>query len=413
MTHKPPTPKILIVDDEKEACLPLKDFLQEGGYEVRIAHNGVDALPLLDAFKPGIILMDMCMPGMNGLETLKRIKQRSPETQVIMVTAMGNIKLAEEALRLGAFGYITKPLDLAHLEKELHAITERRKAHIDRQAWDELADLMEKNQSAQLRQLLVQNDFYSAMKFSMDVVHYSNPDFGLHSKNVAWLSRELAHEMNFSHLLKVAELAGLYHDLGKHCLSAPLREQPAHAFNLTQKIVFNQFPILSQEILSLYPCMEILGLILKHQCEHYDGSGIPDGLRKNKIPVLSQIIAVSNAFEELLGEKNQRNIEIDIREWNIDKPLEAVQDKAGIHYNPEVVEALVKTVNKWKGLPKKELKLDLENLKPGMVLSREVVTETEEILFLRNTCLNHRRIAILKKINDVTGLSPTFIFDDE
>lgn len=108
--------RILVVDDEIEACRTLKDFMVFKGYEVQTAQNGEEAIDKVKSFKPHIVLLDIIMPGMNGIEVLKEIKKIAPGTGVIMVSAVGEEETAQETLELGAYDYILKPFDLNYLE---------------------------------------------------------------------------------------------------------------------------------------------------------------------------------------------------------------------------------------------------------------------------------------------------------
>ncbi len=108
--------KILVVDDEIEVVRLLKDFLTSKDYEVYTALNGAEALALVKEVKPDIVLLDIIMPGMGGIDTLKEIKKIDPTTAVIMVTAVIDEELAKRAVNLGAFDYITKPINIDYLE---------------------------------------------------------------------------------------------------------------------------------------------------------------------------------------------------------------------------------------------------------------------------------------------------------
>ena len=107
--------KILIVDDERDVCDFVKNFFEERGFEVLTASNGKEALPIAEKEEPLIVLLDIRMPEMGGLETLRQIKQKRPDDKIIMVTCVDDLDKMEEAKRLGADGYITKPLVLDEL----------------------------------------------------------------------------------------------------------------------------------------------------------------------------------------------------------------------------------------------------------------------------------------------------------
>ena len=111
--------KLLVVDDETEICDFLKSFFEDRNYDVRTASSGEQALNAIKKELPHVVLLDVQMPGMNGLAALKTIKEQFPKVKVIMVTAVETREKIEEAMRSGADNYITKPLSLEYLEKEV------------------------------------------------------------------------------------------------------------------------------------------------------------------------------------------------------------------------------------------------------------------------------------------------------
>jgi two-component system NtrC family response regulator len=106
---------ILIVDDEKNYTLILSAVLQDEGFETLTANSGQEALETLAEFDVNLVITDMKMPVMDGIELLRHIKEKYPTVPVIMMTAYGTVEKAVEAMQLGAFNYITKPFDNARL----------------------------------------------------------------------------------------------------------------------------------------------------------------------------------------------------------------------------------------------------------------------------------------------------------
>ncbi|TET61226.1 response regulator, partial [Candidatus Aerophobetes bacterium] len=102
--------RILVVDDEIEVCNVLRDFLTVKGYEVHTVSDGRSAVAKVKEIRPHIVLLDIMMPGMDGLETLKEIRKADPRVGVIMVTAIFDEELGKRAIELGAYDYITKPV---------------------------------------------------------------------------------------------------------------------------------------------------------------------------------------------------------------------------------------------------------------------------------------------------------------
>ncbi|HOG23796.1 MAG: Transcriptional regulatory protein YycF [Candidatus Omnitrophica bacterium ADurb.Bin292] len=111
--------KLLLVDDEVEICEFLKSFFEDRDYQVATAHSGVQAVEQVESFRPDVVLLDIQMPEMDGLSALREIKEKYPRVKVIMVTAVETQDRIEAAMRLGADNYITKPLSLEYLEKDV------------------------------------------------------------------------------------------------------------------------------------------------------------------------------------------------------------------------------------------------------------------------------------------------------
>ena len=111
--------KMLVVDDEIEICDFLKTFFEERSYKVFTALTGESAIQLVDQENPAIVLLDIKMPGLDGIEVLRRIKTFHPEVKVIMVTAIETRDKIDDASRLRPDNYITKPLSLEYLETDV------------------------------------------------------------------------------------------------------------------------------------------------------------------------------------------------------------------------------------------------------------------------------------------------------
>lgn len=111
--------RILITDDEEEICSTLAEFLEGKGYEIYQANSGEDALRLLKEVRPHLMLLDIRMPVMDGIEILRRVRQIDREVGVIMITAFHDVGIAQEALKLGACDFVTKPIDFAYLDESV------------------------------------------------------------------------------------------------------------------------------------------------------------------------------------------------------------------------------------------------------------------------------------------------------
>jgi len=390
--------KVLVVDDETEVCDALKEFLEEEQYVVEIANDGEEALEKLEEFKPHCILLDIRMPYLNGVDALNMIKQRSPVTEVIMVTALQKIKMAEECMRNGAFGYITKPIDLDYLLNEVKNALEHRKNALSK----EKKLTAEKKEKAELELMnqLLNTELFHGLQFTQDLVQYLNPEFAGHSKNVAWLSEKISIKIGLKHS-RLCYLAGLYHDIGKLSFPEMLSKRPSDDWTGSEWEVYKNYPNYGYEFLQSHFRLRGLGTIVKHQSENFDGTGFPDGLKEGEIPIESKIIAVANAFCEEMESSNLKRIDLDIDKGESIASL--LKKDAGKKFDPIVVDALINFIEEMKNKTPKEEPVPLGNLKENMILSREIYTHSGKFILSRDQALTKFNI---KKLQDIHRIDP-------
>jgi len=116
--------KILLVDDEEEFVTTLAERLELRGLQARAALNGEDALHMIEADTPQIVILDVMMPGIGGFEVLRRIKAQHPQIPVILLTGRGSEKEGVKGMQLGAFDYLMKPLNIEELIKKMQEAIE-------------------------------------------------------------------------------------------------------------------------------------------------------------------------------------------------------------------------------------------------------------------------------------------------
>ena len=111
--------RILLVDDEEEFVTTLAERLELRGLQARAVTNGEDALQMIETDPPRVVILDVMMPGLGGLEVLKRIKAQNPQIHVILLTGRGSTKEGIEGMQLGAFDYLMKPINIEELIKKM------------------------------------------------------------------------------------------------------------------------------------------------------------------------------------------------------------------------------------------------------------------------------------------------------
>ncbi|MGE0320808.1 MAG: sigma-54-dependent transcriptional regulator [Polyangiaceae bacterium] len=119
--------RILVVDDEANARTALAELLKEEGYSVETAADGFKALSKFEEGHPDLVLTDLKMPGMDGVELLQKVRHADPDVEVVVMTAFGAVDTAVQAMRSGATDYLTKPLNMDELVLVLERALERRR----------------------------------------------------------------------------------------------------------------------------------------------------------------------------------------------------------------------------------------------------------------------------------------------
>src|ERR1700730_6575513 len=119
-------PKILVIDDEADMRFAVRMLLERSGHSVVEAENGESALARIDEGRPDLVLLDMRLPGMDGIQILQKIREKQKDLPIIMVTGYGNVELAEQAIQLGADHYLSKPFHNKELIEVIQQILEKR-----------------------------------------------------------------------------------------------------------------------------------------------------------------------------------------------------------------------------------------------------------------------------------------------
>ncbi|HEU4429175.1 MAG TPA: response regulator [Myxococcota bacterium] len=194
--------RILAVDDQLYFRVYLEDLLREAGFEVQTHANGADALSALEANAYDVVITDLVMPGMDGSELVQRVKERWPEQEIIVVTSVGDVKTAVDAMKLGATDYLLKPLDRTALLRSLGTIRERRRMREENRRLN-AENLEHLSAFAQYERILALFATQSLEQLADRVVEALCLETNAHG-GVAWIARPEAPER-----LRLAGVSGL------------------------------------------------------------------------------------------------------------------------------------------------------------------------------------------------------------
>jgi putative nucleotidyltransferase with HDIG domain len=326
--------RILIVDDEIEITEILADLLSED-YECFKAGSAEDALARLREGEFQLVISDITMPGMSGLEMIPHVKELSPETVVVMISGMQTVESAIGALRLGAFDYLMKPFDLRQVEAVVKRALEHHDLVVAKQRYENHLEELVEQRTAELDRALnsLEGAYRSTLKALTAALETRDSETHGHSERVVTYSLRLGREYGLSsEEMKALEFGSLLHDIGKIGVPDSILRKPA---KLTEEewVRMREHPLHGQQILRGIEFLQGASRVVAQHHEKWDGTGYPLGLRAEEIDICARIFSVADAFDAITSDRVYRR----------GKPYEAaaqeLDDWAGRQFDPKVVEA--------------------------------------------------------------------------
>jgi putative two-component system response regulator len=305
------TPTLLIVDDEPANLRVLKNILQEH-YRLVFAKSGAEALKLANEQKPNLILLDIMMPGMTGLEVCQKLKASSDlaKIPVIFITALSDDTDEAQGFAVGAVDYITKPVSPA-------VVKARVKTHLSLVQADELRVT---------RLQIIQRLGRAA--------EYKDNETGMHVMRMSHFSKVLALAYGFNEyqadmLLHAAPM----HDLGKIGIADSIMLKPGKLTDEEFTIMKNH-PQIGADILGEEDSelIRLAKTVAMTHHEKWDGSGYPKGLKEEEIPIEGRIVALADVFDALTSKRPYKEA------WSLEDTMKFIHEQSGKHFDPSLVE---------------------------------------------------------------------------
>lgn len=351
-------PGILIVDDELEITEILSDLLSAEN-ECESAGSAEEALDRLSKREFQLVISDITMPGMSGLEMLPQAKQVSPNTVIVMISGMQTVESAIGALRLGAFDYLMKPFDLRQVEAVVKRALEHHELIVAKQRYENhLEELVEERTAALDRALGSLEDAYrTTLKALTAALETRDSETHGHSERVVTYSLRLGREYGLSsEQMKSLEFGSLLHDIGKIGVPDSILRKPA---KLTDEewVRMREHPVHGQQILRGIQFLEGAARVVGQHHEKWDGSGYPLGIREEEIDVCARIFAVADAFDAITSDRVYR------RGKSYEAAALELDDWVGKQFDPKVVQAFHRVPPEdWEELRRKSVETQQEEM---------------------------------------------------
>ncbi|MBP1695045.1 MAG: response regulator [Deltaproteobacteria bacterium] len=324
MEAKTNASNILIVDDEIGPRESLRMVLKPN-YNVYTVENGYAAIQMIQQVEMDVLTLDLKMPGMNGIETLKEIRMISPDVMVIIITGYGTLKTAIEAIRYGVFDYIPKPFNVPEILSIIDKSIQRRKLNLkvkevlgncfnqqllkEPVANDSLLPEERKAVSDCKWDEINLSDTQSCLEFAK-VLAYTleekDPYTSGHSERVCYYSDFISKRLSLSPKERSElQIASYLHDIGKIGISNRFINKKG-TLTSTDWAVIKQHTKKSIELLVPLNLSSSIISYIQHHHERYDGTGYPDGLAGEKIPLGARIIAISDSYDSMTSDRPYR-----------------------------------------------------------------------------------------------------------
>lgn len=345
--------KILIIDDEPNVLSVLYSLLSEK-YQCRTATSAVEALEHLKREELDLVLSDIMMPGMTGLELLEEITEFSQEIVVVLISGNLNIQSAIEAMRRGAFDYVTKPFNLSDVETAVErALRHRRVLKANKLYEQHLEELV----SIRTNELSVANtnlnttleklylNYRATLKSLAAALEARDVETRGHSDRVVAYCIRLGRQLGLSDIDMIAlECGALLHDIGKIGVPDAILFKPGPLTD-EEWVQMRRHVSYGAQILRGIDFLEGAAKVVAQHHEKYDGSGYPGGITGESIYIGARIFAVADAVDAFTSDRPYR------AGRSFEEVVEELERCAGQHFDPKVVEAFKEVaLSEWREL---------------------------------------------------------------
>lgn len=405
--------KILLVDDEKHILKALLRLLKELDADIVTANNGEEALAVLVKDNISLIISDQCMPQMTGVEMFKHAKKISPESVRILLTGYADIDVTVDAINKGEVKYyLNKPWDDTQLFSQIKESLEgqRIKAENRRLAVSianknrqlELLNNSLEQKVAEQTELIskqhkdLQLSFMETIKAFSTVLEMRFKEVGFHAHRIATLAKELVEHLDMTPKeRRDIVVSAFLHDIGKIALSEDLLKKDHKYYTLIDSKEYQKHSIIGQSCICSIRGFESIALTIRHHHEEYDGSGFPDRLKGDEIPLGARIIHILDTYDREAFLDGHPNKEV------LNTASANLIKYSGSRFDPKIVKRIIEhDIGHQYFLKEASLTVLLRpnELSPGMVVCEDVYTENGLFVLPKGARLS---IGMIKRINKI------------
>ena len=321
---------ILIIEDDKEVRELLFESLSKLGYKIKKAGTGKEGLKKIQSNKIDVVILDILLPDVNGIDLLPQIKSLNNQLSIIMLTGISDLRTVRKAIQNGVYDYIVKPIKFDDLQISIDRAVEKTRLLRIQKGYDEYLEKTIEKQREQIRKTFV-GAIISLIKIleARDIYQKG------HSLRVGSIAGRIGKLLGFSKKrVENIRIAGFLHDVGKIIVPEEILFKPAKLSG-SELLKIRKHPTEGVEILKyVIEDKEILQGI-KHHHEYYNGKGYPDKLKGEEIPMFGRIIAVADALDAMLSNRPYR------KKLSIEEVKREFAENKGTQFDPKLVDLLL------------------------------------------------------------------------
>ena len=310
--------------------------MRADGFDCLEAANGAEALGVLERETVTLVLTDLRMPRMDGIELLRNVRARYPDVAVVLITAVADVDVAVSCLAIGAMDYLTKPFHLEEVRARVTQALDKRRLVIENREYRAHLEDRVAEQARRLEQL-----FLGSIQALAEALEVKDAYTRGHSVRVGRYSAAMAHELGLPRdVVRQIELAGQVHDIGKIGVREAVLNKPGKLTDEEYAHIMTH-PVVGWRILMplLGDTPRILNVVRSHH-ERFDGRGTPDGLAGEAIPLEARIAAVADAFDAMTSGRPYRRV----RRMPIEMAVGELERARGSQFDPAMIDAFAAAV---------------------------------------------------------------------
>ncbi len=327
------TARCLVVDDDEKVRRALVRVIEGQGLQCLEASSGSEALAVLErAGAVPLVVSDIHMPGMDGITLLRELRQRYPDTAVMMLTAVSDVQTAVTCLQLGAMDYIGKPVIIDEVRARVSQVLEKRDLILQNRFYQKHLEERVRQQARRIKEV-----FLEGVQALVQALEAKDPYTRGHSRRVSQYAVRTAVQLGLTgDLLEDIRIGGDLHDIGKIDTPESILNKPGPLTDVEYERV-TRHTVLGERILSsfLRESPVVLRITRSHH-ERLDGRGFPDRLKGTAIPFEARLVSVVDAFDAMTTNRAYREA------YTPADACKELQVCAGTHFDPDVVEAFLK-----------------------------------------------------------------------